>query len=80
METFIGDIQLFPYGFAPKYWAKCDGSIMQITENTALFSLIGIKFGGDGRVTFGLPNLQGAEPIPGVEYYISLQGIFPTRS
>lgn len=80
MDTFIGDIQLFPYNFAPRYWTKCTGQIIQITENEALYSLIGIKYGGDGRTTFGLPNLQGAEPMPGMDYYIALQGIYPPRS
>ena len=79
METFLGDIQLFPYNFTPKFWAKCTGQIIQITNNQALYSLIGTNYGGDGISTFGLPNLQGAEPMPGMEYYIALQGDYPPR-
>lgn len=80
METFIGDIQLFPYGFAPRGWSKCDGEIMRISDNQALYSLLGSQYGGDGISTFGLPNLQGAEPFPKIDYYIALQGDYPQRS
>lgn len=80
METFLGDIQLFPYGFAPRYWTKCSGQIIQITNNEALYSLLGTQYGGNGVSTFGIPNLQGAEPMPGMEYYIALQGNYPPRS
>lgn len=80
MDTFIGTIQLFPYNFVPLNWAKCEGQLLEIGQYQALFSLLGTKFGGDGRSTFGLPNLQGAEPIPGMEYYIALEGIYPQRS
>jgi microcystin-dependent protein len=78
MEPFIGQIQLFPYNFAPKGWAPCDGSTLQISTNTALFSLLGTNFGGDGRTTFALPKLKG--PADAVGYFIALQGIFPSRS
>lgn len=59
MEPFIGQIQPFGFNFAPRGWAKCDGQIIAISSNTALFSLLGTTFGGDGRTTFGLPDLRG---------------------
>jgi microcystin-dependent protein len=54
---------LFPFGFAPKGWVPCNGQLMAINQNQALFALLGTTFGGDGRATFGLPNLQGLTPI-----------------
>ncbi len=80
MDYFIGQIVLFPYSFTPEYWMKCDGRTLNIAQNAALYALIGNKFGGDGRTTFALPNLTGAEPIPDTAYYICISGIFPTRS
>lgn len=80
MDAFIGDIFLFPYGFTPQDWCICDGRQLQVNSNQALFSLIGNKYGGDGRVNFNLPNLKGAEPIPGMNYYIAIRGIYPQRS
>ena len=77
MDPFLGQIQLFPYTFAPKGWAVCDGATLSISQNTALFSLLGTTFGGDGQTTFALPNLKG--PDKGVGYYIALQGIYPNR-
>jgi microcystin-dependent protein len=77
VEPFLGQIQLFPYNFAPNGWAPCDGQILQIAQNTALFALIGTNFGGDGRATFALPKLAG--PADTVGYYIALQGVFPSR-
>lgn len=55
-EPYIGEIQLFGFNYAPKDWATCSGQIMPVRQNTALFSLIGAYYGGDGRATFGLPN------------------------
>ena len=63
MEPFIGQIQLFPYNFAPRGWAFCDGQLLPISQNTALFSLIGTFYGGDGRTTFALPDLRGRVPV-----------------
>ncbi|MFN3303911.1 MAG: phage tail protein [Roseateles sp.] len=57
-DPFIAEIRVMPYNFAPRGWARCDGQLMPIQQNTALFSLLGTNFGGDGRATFGLPNLQ----------------------
>ena len=79
MEPFLGQIQLFPYNFAPKGWMTCTGQLLPINQNQALFSLIGTNFGGDGRTKFGLPNLQGKEPASGLQYCIAVLGIFPSR-
>lgn len=59
MEPFIGQIQPFGFNFAPRGWAKCDGQILPISQYTALFSLLGTTFGGDGVTTFALPDLRG---------------------
>lgn len=59
-DQFVGEIRVFGCNFAPKGWAQCNGQILPISQNTALFSLLGTYYGGDGRVTFALPNLQGA--------------------
>lgn len=59
MDQFIGEIRAFPFNFPPKGWALCNGQLLAISSNTALFSILGINYGGDGKVTFGLPNLQG---------------------
>jgi microcystin-dependent protein len=58
-DPFLGEIQLYGFNFAPYQWALCQGQLMPISQNTALFSLLGTQFGGDGRVTFGLPDFQG---------------------
>lgn len=58
-EPFIAEIRIFAGNFAPRGWAFCNGQLLQIAQNTALFSLIGTTYGGDGRTTTGLPNLQG---------------------
>lgn len=58
-EPYVGQIQLFAFGFAPRGWAICAGQIIPIQQNTALFSILGTNYGGNGQTTFGLPNLQG---------------------
>lgn len=58
-EFFIGEVRMMSFGFPPKGWAQCNGQLMAIAQNQALFSLLGTMYGGDGRTTFGLPNLQG---------------------
>ncbi len=63
MEPFIGQILAVGFGFAPRGWAFCDGQLLPIAENTALFSLIGTTYGGDGRTNFALPDLRGRAPI-----------------
>jgi microcystin-dependent protein len=62
-EPFIGEIRQLSFNFAPKGWALCNGQLFPINQNEALFSLLGTTYGGDGRVNFGLPNLQGRVPI-----------------
>ncbi|RAK67982.1 phage tail protein [Hymenobacter edaphi] len=59
MDPFVGEIRLMPYSFAPSGWMLCQGQIMQISRNTALFSLLGTQYGGDGKTTFALPDLRG---------------------
>jgi microcystin-dependent protein len=61
-EPYIGEIQLFGFSYPPANWASCTGSLMAIRQNTALFSLIGIQYGGDGTVTFALPNFVNRAP------------------
>lgn len=62
-EPFLSEIRIMSFGFAPKGWALCNGQLLPINQNQALFSLLGTTFGGDGRVNFALPNLQGRVPI-----------------
>jgi microcystin-dependent protein len=73
-NPFLGEIRAFPFNFPPKGWAFCDGQLMPISQYTALFSLLGTQFGGDGKSTFALPNLQGNVPLdfgqgPGLTFY-----------
>jgi microcystin-dependent protein len=74
IEPFVGQIMIVPYNFAPVGFADCDGQLLSIAGNTALFSLLGTTYGGDGRSTFALPDLQGRVPIglgqgPGLQEY-----------
>ena len=74
MDPFLGEIRLFPYTFAPRGWAFCNGQILSISQNTALFALIGTTYGGDGRTTFALPDLRGRVAVssgqgPGLSTY-----------
>src|SRR4051812_28859768 len=62
-EPFLSEIRIMSFGFPPKGWALCDGQLLPINQNQALFSLLGTTYGGDGRGNFGLPNLQGRAPI-----------------
>jgi microcystin-dependent protein len=62
-EPFLSEIRIMSFGFPPKGWALCDGQLLPINQNQGLFSLLGTTYGGDGRVNFGLPNLQGRAPI-----------------
>ncbi|MGO9269720.1 MAG: phage tail protein [Terriglobia bacterium] len=62
-EPFLSEIKLVSFGFPPKGWALCNGQLLPINQNQALFSLLGTTYGGDGRINFGLPNLQGRVPI-----------------
>jgi microcystin-dependent protein len=63
MEVFIGTIQPFGFNFAPRGWATCQGQLQSIAQNSALFSLLGTTYGGDGQTTFALPDLQGRMPV-----------------
>ena len=79
MEYYIGLIALLPYNFSPMGWYLCNGMTLQISQNSALFSLIGTTYGGDGMTTFTIPNMLGLEPVPGMNYYICAYGLYPTR-
>ena len=62
-NPFLAEIRIFPFSFPPKGWAFCDGQILPISQNTALFSLLGTTYGGNGTSNFALPNLQGCAPM-----------------
>ena len=62
-NPFVAEIRIFPFNFPPKGWAFCDGQLMPISQNTALFSLLGTTYGGDGKSNFALPNMQGNVPM-----------------
>jgi microcystin-dependent protein len=80
MDYTMGEITLFGFSFAPMYWMSCEGQILNITQNQALFSLIGNQYGGSqAQGNFVLPNLKGAEPLPNMKYYICIQGLYPSR-
>jgi microcystin-dependent protein len=80
MEPFIGQIELFPYDFEPRGWTTCDGKLLQMNTNMALFSLLGTRFGGDGKTTFAVPDLRKALPNSNMRYCIALEGVYPSRS
>ncbi len=78
-DPFVAEIRIFPFNFAPKGWAWCDGQLMPISQNTALFSLLGTTYGGDGKSTFALPNMQGNAPMhPGQGPGLSLHDLGET--
>ncbi len=79
MEYTLGEISLFGYSFQQAGWTTCEGQILQVVQNQALFSLIGYTYGGNGTTTFALPNLKGAEPLPGMKYYIVTSGLYPEK-
>jgi len=62
-EPFLGEVRAMSFGYAPRGWAQCNGALLPISQNQALFSLLGTTFGGNGQTTFALPNLQGRTPI-----------------
>ena len=73
-DPFLAEVRIFPFNFPPTGWAFCDGQILPISQNTALFSLLGTTYGGDGKSTFALPNLQGRAAMhpgqgPGLSLY-----------
>jgi microcystin-dependent protein len=63
MDPFVAEIRMYPYTFVPKAWADCDGQLLPLSQNTALFSLLGTFYGGDGKSTFALPDLRGRVPL-----------------
>jgi len=81
VRNYLGSIALFPYGWAPEGWTLCDGSMLSVNGNNALFALLGNRFGGDGHVAFSLPHLPSVKTTTGVEiaYYICVDGDFPHR-
>jgi microcystin-dependent protein len=79
MSRFIGQIALFPYTFTPNGWMPCEGQIIRIAENSALFSALGTQFGGDGRTTFALPDYRSLAPANS-RYFLSITGEFPQRA
>ena len=79
MDPFVAEIRIFPFNFAPKGWAFCDGQLLPLSQNTALFSLLGTTYGGDGKSNFALPNMQGNAPMhPGQGPGLSLHDLGET--
>jgi microcystin-dependent protein len=75
-NPFVAEIRIFPFNFPPKGWAFCDGQILPLSQNTALFSLLGTTYGGDGKSNFALPNMQGNAPMhPGQGPGLSLHDL-----
>jgi microcystin-dependent protein len=78
-DPFVAEIRIFPFNFAPKGWAWCNGQLMPLSQNTALFSLLGTTYGGDGKSTFALPDLEGRTPMhPGQGPGLSLHDLGET--
>jgi microcystin-dependent protein len=94
MEEYLGIIKLFAGNFAPRGWALCNGQLLSIAQNSALFAILGTAYGGDGVTTFALPDMRvrdsanpnggtnyvGIEGMPQMCYIICMQGIFPSRN
>ncbi|WAS96805.1 phage tail protein [Nannocystis punicea] len=78
MDPLLAEIRLFAGNFVPRGWAACEGQLLPIAQNAALFSLLGNTYGGDGRTTFALPTLRAA-PAEGLRYIIALEGVYPSR-
>lgn len=78
-DPFVAEIRIFPFNFAPRGWAWCDGQLMPLSQNTALFSLLGTTYGGNGKSTFALPDLMGRTPMhPGQGPGLSLHDLGET--
>jgi len=76
MDPFVAEIRIFPFNFAPKGWAFCDGQLLPLSQNTALFSLLGTTYGGNGKSNFALPDMQGNAPMhPGQGPGLSLHDL-----
>ena len=79
MDPFVAEIRIYPFNFAPKGWAFCDGQLLPLSQNTALFSLLGTTYGGDGKSNFALPDMQGNAPMhPGQGPGLSLHDLGET--
>ncbi len=79
MDPFVAEIRIYPFNFAPAGWAFCDGQLLPLSQNTALFSLLGTTYGGDGKSNFALPDLQGMVPMhPGQGPGLSLHDLGET--
>jgi microcystin-dependent protein len=75
-DPFVAEIRIFPFNFAPRGWAWCDGQLLPLSQNTALFSLLGTTYGGNGKSTFALPDMQGSAPMhPGQGPGLSLHDL-----
>lgn len=78
-DPFVAEIRIFPFNFAPRGWAWCDGQLLPLSQNTALFSLLGTTYGGNGKSNFALPDLQGRAPMqPGQGPGLSLRDLGET--
>jgi len=75
-EYFLGEIKMFSFNFVPRDFMECDGRLISIQENTALYSLLGDKYGGDSRTVFGLPSMKGDKNM---KYCICIFGVYPSR-
>jgi len=80
-ETFLGDVRAMSFDFAPRGWAQCNGQLLPISQNQALFQLLSNRYGGDGKTSFGLPALPGVPAQDGraLSFCICLRGQFPTQ-
>jgi microcystin-dependent protein len=79
MDPFVAEIRIFPFNFAPRGWAFCDGQLLPLSQNTALFSLLGTTYGGNGKSNFALPDMQGNAPMhPGQGPGLSLHDLGET--
>ena len=78
-EPILGQIQLFAFSWKIEGWMPCESQLLRITENQALFALIGTTYGGDGQATFALPDLRNKAPHTAMHYHIAVRGLFPQR-
>lgn len=76
-DGYLAEIRLFAGNFAPEHWMFCEGQILRLAQNSAMFVLLGNRFGGDGRSTFALPRIE--HPTFGMHYIICIEGYFPFR-
>jgi microcystin-dependent protein len=78
MGQFLGEMRLFAFESVPQGWGACEGQLLAISQNTALFSLLGMRFGGDGKTNFALPDMRG-KAAAGMHYCIALEGDYPKQ-